>query len=99
MKNRSDATSNATARTVAARPLLIMTLCLWNPPREILARPSPLESAMLTLYHAPQSRSTRFLWLLEELGADYKIAYTNIPRRDGSGAIDPANPHPDKKVP
>ncbi|HZP12693.1 MAG TPA: glutathione S-transferase [Nevskiaceae bacterium] len=54
---------------------------------------------MLTLYHAPQSRSTRFLWLLEELGADYKIAYTNIPRRDGSGAIDPANPHPDKKVP
>lgn len=54
---------------------------------------------MLTLYHAPQSRSTRFLWLLEELGADYKIAYTNIPRRDGSGAVDPANPHPDKKVP
>lgn len=54
---------------------------------------------MLTLYHAPQSRSSRILWLLEELGADYKIAYSNIQRADGSGAPDPANPHPDKKVP
>ena len=54
---------------------------------------------MLTLYHAPKSRSSRFLWLLEELGADYQIAYTNIGRQDGSGGIDPANPHPYKKVP
>ena len=54
---------------------------------------------MLTLYHAPKSRSTRFLWLLEELGADYQIAYTNITRQDGSGGADPANPHPYKKVP
>ncbi len=54
---------------------------------------------MLTLHHAPQSRSTRFLWLLEELGADYRIVYTNIPRRDGSSAADANNPHPDKKVP
>ena len=54
---------------------------------------------MLTLYHAPRSRSSRFVWLLEELGADYRIAYTNITRQDGSGAVDPANPHPYKKVP
>jgi glutathione S-transferase len=54
---------------------------------------------MLTLHHAPQSRSSRILWLLEELGADYDIVYTNIPRMDGSGGPDPANPHPDKKVP
>ncbi len=54
---------------------------------------------MLTLYHAPQSRSSRILWLLEELGADYKVVYTSIPRQDGSGAADPANPHPYKKVP
>jgi glutathione S-transferase len=54
---------------------------------------------MLTLYHAPQSRSSRFVWLLEELGADYNIVYTTIPRRDGSGAADPGNPHPYKKVP
>lgn len=54
---------------------------------------------MLTLYHAPQSRSSRILWLLEELGADYEIVYTDIPRMDGTGANDPNNPHPDKKVP
>lgn len=54
---------------------------------------------MLTLYHSPQSRSTRMLWLLEELGQPYDVRYVDIPRRDGSGAPDPANPHPDKKVP
>jgi glutathione S-transferase len=54
---------------------------------------------MLTLHHAPKTRSSRFLWLLEELGAEYQIAYTNITRQDGSGAVDPANPHPYKKVP
>lgn len=54
---------------------------------------------MLRLHHGHASRSSRILWLLEELGADYEIAYTDIPRRDGSGAPDPSNPHPDKKVP
>ena len=54
---------------------------------------------MLTLYHAPQSRSSRIVWLLEEIGAPYQIEKMNIPRRDGSGASDPRNPHPDKKVP
>ena len=54
---------------------------------------------MLKLFHAPQSRSSRIIWLLEELGANYEIEYVNIPRMDGSGASDPANPHPDKKVP
>jgi glutathione S-transferase len=37
--------------------------------------------------------------LLEELGADYELVITNIPRQDGSGAADPCNPHPDGKVP
>ena len=54
---------------------------------------------MLTLFHAPQSRSSRFVWLLEELGADYELRCVDIPRMDGSGAADPSNPHPDKKVP
>jgi len=54
---------------------------------------------VLTLYHAPQSRSSRIVWLLEELGADYVLEITDIPRMDGKGAPDPANPHPDKKVP
>jgi glutathione S-transferase len=54
---------------------------------------------MLTLYHAPQSRSSRIVWLLEELGADYTLRITSIPRMDGTGGADPANPHPDKKVP
>jgi glutathione S-transferase len=37
--------------------------------------------------------------LLEELGADYVLQVTTITKRDGSGGPDPANPHPDKKVP
>lgn len=54
---------------------------------------------MLRLYHAPRSRSSRIIWLLEELGADYEIVYVDIPRMDGTGAPDPRNPHPEKKVP
>jgi glutathione S-transferase len=56
---------------------------------------------MLTLFHAPRSRSTRVLQLIYALGAekDVEIRLTNIARRDGSGGADPANPHPDKKVP
>ena len=56
---------------------------------------------MLTLYHAPQSRSSRILWLLEELGAgdSCEIVYVTIGRQDGSGGADARNPHPDKKVP
>ena len=54
---------------------------------------------MLTLVHAPRSRSSRFLWLLEEIGEPYDIQYVSIRRSDGSGALDPANPHPHGKVP
>lgn len=54
---------------------------------------------MLTLFHSLQSRSSRMIWLLEELGADYEIRYVDIPKMDGSGRPAPANPHPDKKVP
>jgi glutathione S-transferase len=54
---------------------------------------------MLTLYHAPRSRSSRIVWLLEELGEPYQIEYVEIRRQDGSGGRDPKNPHPDRKVP
>lgn len=54
---------------------------------------------MLTLFHAPQSRSSRLVWLIEELGAEVDIHYCDIVRNDGSGARDPGNPHPDGKVP
>ncbi len=55
---------------------------------------------MLTLFHAPQSRSSRLVWLIEELGADCRIEYCDIRRMmDGTGAPDPKNPHPDGKVP
>ena len=40
---------------------------------------------MITLYHAPRSRSSRIIWLLEELGADYRIELVDIVRGDGSG--------------
>jgi len=54
---------------------------------------------VLTLIHAPKSRSTRMIWLLEELGATFDIKVVDIARQSGVGAKDPANPHPDKKVP
>jgi len=55
---------------------------------------------MITLYHSPRSRSSRMLWLLEELGAPYEVRQVSIFRpMSGDGAPDPANPHPDKRVP
>lgn len=56
---------------------------------------------MLTLFHAPKSRSTRIVTLIEEMGiADQvDVRITDIPRMDGSGAADSANPHPEHKVP
>ena len=54
---------------------------------------------MLTLFHAPKSRSSRFIWLIEELGVPYTLKVVTIRRGDGSGALDLANPHPHGKVP
>ena len=54
---------------------------------------------MLTLVHAPHSRSSGLVWMLEELGQRYEIEYVTIRRGDGSGALDPKNPHPHGKVP
>jgi glutathione S-transferase len=54
---------------------------------------------MITLYHRSQTRSTRFLFLLEELGAPYRVQLVTTRSRDGTGEIDPANPHPHGKVP
>ena len=54
---------------------------------------------MLKLFHAPQSRSSRFVWLLEEVGQPYEIEYVGIRRGDGSGERDAKNAHPDGKVP
>lgn len=53
---------------------------------------------MLTLYHRPNTRSTRFIFLLEELGAPYTIRTVTTRTREG-GEVDPANPHPLGKVP
>ncbi|TAK99678.1 MAG: glutathione S-transferase family protein [Rhodospirillaceae bacterium] len=54
---------------------------------------------MITLFHSPRSRSSRIIWLLEELAAPYEIKQVNIRRGDGSGALDTADPHPHGKVP
>lgn len=54
---------------------------------------------MLTLVHAPRSRSSNFVWLLEEIGEPYRIQYVSIRRGDGSGSLDASNPHPHGKVP
>ena len=53
----------------------------------------------LRLFHAPRARSTNALWMLEELGVPYDLTVVDIRRGDGSGALDPKNPHPHGKVP
>ncbi|SES22423.1 glutathione S-transferase [Tranquillimonas rosea] len=56
---------------------------------------------MPTLYHAPRSRSTSILILVEEMGLADRIDVVNVTvsRQDGSSGPDPRNPHPEKKVP
>ncbi|HSM95871.1 MAG TPA: glutathione S-transferase [Rhizomicrobium sp.] len=57
---------------------------------------------MITLYHAPRSRSSMIVWLLEELGQPYRINLTPIVYGDGTGAPAPESYraiHPHKKVP
>ncbi|MCX7287434.1 MAG: glutathione S-transferase family protein [Rhodobacterales bacterium] len=57
---------------------------------------------MLTLIHAPQSRSSGVIQLLDELGSLDQVAVQTVTvrrLRSGTGAADPANPHPEGKVP
>ena len=54
---------------------------------------------MITLYHRARTRSTRFIFLLEELGAPYRIQRVGTRLHDGSGGPDALNPHPHGKVP
>ncbi len=55
---------------------------------------------MITLFHHPRTRSSRFIFLLEELGTPYEIhRIANIRRADGTGGVDPQNPHPHGKSP
>jgi glutathione S-transferase len=57
---------------------------------------------MITLYHAPRSRSSIAMWLLEEVGQPYKIELTPIVYGSGEGSSAPESYraiHPHKKVP
>ena len=54
---------------------------------------------MITLFHRSKTRSSRFIFLLEELEAPYEIQHVTTRTRDGTGVVDPANPHPHGKVP
>jgi glutathione S-transferase len=56
---------------------------------------------MLTLFHSPKSRSSAIVTLIEEMGIQdwVEVREVSIPRMDGSGGRDPANLHPEGKVP
>ena len=60
-----------------------------------------MATAMLTLFHAPFSRSSAVMSLIDEIGIADEIAVqiVDIRRQDGSGRFDPANPHPEHKAP
>lgn len=53
---------------------------------------------MLKFYHAPWSRSSSVLWLLEELGTDYEMVEIDI-RQEGGVPEDYRRIQPNKKVP
>ena len=53
---------------------------------------------MLKLYHSPQTRSSRMVWLLEEIGEPYEIEYLDI-RAEGGVPESYRAIHPLKKVP
>ncbi len=67
--------------------------------RTLPARDNLGAARMITLYHSPQTRSASIVWLLEELAVPYEIGQVDWRHPDGSGAQDPANPHPHGKVP
>ena len=50
---------------------------------------------MLTLFHAPQSRSSTIVTLIDEMGIQDRVQtrLIDIKRFDGTGQRDPANPH------
>jgi len=54
---------------------------------------------MITLFHRAKTRSSRFIFLLEELEAPYHITPVTTRTADGTGAADASNPHPHGKVP
>lgn len=56
---------------------------------------------MLTLYHGPNTRSSRIIRLLMEMDAMDKVdvRVVGLIRQGTIGAPDPANPHPEGKVP
>ncbi len=57
---------------------------------------------MLTLYHSPHTRSSRVLTLLLAMGALDRVELREVGIyrvMTGTGAPDPANPHPEHKVP
>lgn len=53
---------------------------------------------MLKFYHAPWSRSSSILWLIEELGIDYELVHVDI-RAEGGVPEDYRLIQPNKKVP
>jgi len=56
---------------------------------------------MMTFFHSPKSRSSRVAALVTAMGLQDQIEtrLVTIPRMDGTGQRDPANPHPEGKVP
>jgi glutathione S-transferase len=53
---------------------------------------------MLKFYHAPWSRSSNILWLMEELGVDYALEHVDI-RQEGGVPEAYRKVQPNKKVP
>ena len=49
---------------------------------------------MIKIYHVPNSRSVRVIWLMEELGEPYEVEEVNFPLDDAFRAKSPTSSVP-----
>ncbi len=47
---------------------------------------------MLTVFHAPRTRSVRVLWMLEEMGLSYEVRLVDFPRHRADAEFMRLNP-------
>jgi glutathione S-transferase len=61
-----------------------------------MADPEELATGVMRLYHVPGSRSTRVLWMLEEIGAPYELT---VMTREARKTAERISRHPLGRVP
>src|SRR5262245_32558118 len=81
---RFESTTTSSTWPDSARTLIFsMSMAASLTRRYTAAHPPPRGGAMITVYHLTISRSERIVWLMEELGLEYRM---EVHPRERSGA-------------